>query len=108
MTKTATFLRKLDGFKGDARLYRVEPAMKYWKWEGQEREEAEVEYIVVSGINGIYRLTSDPETFIFPADESGMVVSWGELDGSFRGGVNHEQALANAGYSLTENGQERF
>lgn len=44
---------------------------------------------------------SGPETYIFGADESGEVVDWMELDGSFRGECDHEQALANAGYSVT-------
>lgn len=39
-----------------------------------------------------------PETFLFPADGKGNITSWGELDGSFRGAIDHEQALRNAGY----------
>ena len=40
------------------------------------------------------------ETYIFEADEAGEVTDWGELDGSFKGGLNHEQALRNAGYEV--------
>ena len=41
-----------------------------------------------------------PETYIFPADAAGEVTDWGELDGSYRGGLDHEKALRNAGYDV--------
>ena len=44
----------------------------------------------------------EPETYIFPCDVSGEVTSWGELDGSYRGGLSHAQALKNAGYEIVE------
>ena len=40
------------------------------------------------------------ETYIFPADEDGNVLDWGELEGSYRGGMDHEEALHNAGYEI--------
>jgi hypothetical protein len=40
------------------------------------------------------------ETFIFPADESGSVIDWGELEGSLRGTTSHQKALEGAGYKL--------
>lgn len=40
------------------------------------------------------------ETYIFPADERGEVTDWGELPGSYRGGLDHAKALAGAGYSI--------
>lgn len=38
------------------------------------------------------------ETFIFAADEKGNVTRWVELRGSFKGELDHDKALRNAGY----------
>lgn len=46
--------------------------------------------VVVSAVNAPF---SGPETYIFPGDEDGKVTDWGELDGSYRGGLDHEEAL---------------
>ena len=86
--KTAIFVKSLIGFSGEARLYRCDPPM-----EGHE-------YVVVSATGTFYGV--GPETYIFPGDANGEVTDWGELDGSFRGGFNHEQALSNAGYDIIE------
>lgn len=45
---------------------------------------------------------SGPETYIFPANEDGKVVHWAELEGSFRGGLDHERALRNAGFEVAK------
>lgn len=84
--KTATFVKKLKGFNGDARLYRMEPPH-----EGAE-------YVVVSAVIAPF---SGPETYIFAADADGEVTSWSEMDGSFRGGLSHTEALSGAGYDST-------
>jgi peroxiredoxin len=55
-----------------------------------------VEYVVVSAVND--RLAH--ETYISPADEEGNITSWGELDGSFRGAMDHERALKGMGYEV--------
>lgn len=87
MPKTATLVRKLSGFNGDARLYRLsEPH------DGHD-------LVIVSAVVVMF---SGPETYIFPADESGEVTDWGEMDGSFRGELDHEQALSNAGYEVSQ------
>lgn len=66
----------------DQRVYRLDPP-----YEGQE-------YVVVSGISGPYAV----ETYIFPGDETGDITDFGELPGSFRGGVDHTFALKGPGY----------
>jgi hypothetical protein len=43
---------------------------------------------------------SGPETYIFGASTDGEIDDWCELDGSFRGGMDHEKALSNAGYEV--------
>lgn len=82
---TAMFVKKLEGFTGDARLYKVSPPL-----EGNA-------YVVVSATVAAF---SGAETYIFPGNEKGEVVEWGELEGSFRGALDHEKALANAGYMI--------
>ena len=87
--KVATFIKDLDGFQGEAKLYKLDPPM--------ENGDGKTEYVAVSAVMAMF---SGPETYIFPANEKGEVTSWGELDGSFRGNLDHEQALENAGYSV--------
>ena len=53
-------------------------------------------YVIVSAM----AMYSGPETYIFPADEAGKVTDWGELDGSYRGGLDHDAALTGAGYTV--------
>jgi hypothetical protein len=81
MTKTATFVRNLTGYTGDAKLYNT----------------TDQGYLIVSAVVVPY---TGPETYIFPADEDGEITDWLELDGSFRGGLDHEAALVGAGYTL--------
>ena len=77
----------LDGFQGHAALYELDEKISY----GYGDDKAETKYVVVSAANAMY---SGPETYIFPADKSGEIVDWGELDGSYKGGYDHDQALA--------------
>lgn len=88
--KIAVHIRQLDGFTGDAALYRVSPAMRTY----DEREA--YEYVVVSATF----VSGKPETYIFGSDEDGEVLNWLELPGSFRGGLDHEVALNGAGYRV--------
>lgn len=83
--KTAKLVKNLTGFNGEARLYRLSEPL-----EGNE-------FVAVSAVVAFY---SGPETYIFPANSDGKVASWGELDGSFRGSLDHEEALRGAGYEV--------
>lgn len=73
----------------DQRLYAVEPAAEYCR--------GTTAFLWVSAAVVPYR---GPETYVFPANSKGRVLDWGELDGSFKGGLDHEQALRNAGYEV--------
>ena len=56
--------------------------------------------VVVSANNVMF---SGPETYIFPAAKQGDVyeiTDWCELDGSYRGGLDHDEALGYAGYEV--------
>jgi hypothetical protein len=91
MNGKATELRKLTKWNGDARLFRLQPPIT--------TEDGESEFVVVSASIAPY---SGSETYIFAANDKGEVLNWGELDGSFRGGLDHERALESAGYAITE------
>ena len=54
------------------------------------------EYVVVSATITLY----GKETYIFAANSLGTITDWRELDGSFRGALDHEHALLNAGYEV--------
>lgn len=95
--KVATLVkRNLGASTGTAHLYKVDPPMKSYSW-GDEPVER-FEYVRVSAVNVPF---SGPETYIFGADSEGNVLNWGELDGSYRGGLDHEEALRGAGYEVT-------
>jgi len=85
-----------DKFKGEAWLYRVEPPAPYG-WSGEEK----TEYLVASAVSMPFG-TLTPETFIFPADATGKVLDWGELPGSFRGEMDCDRAIREAGYTIVE------
>jgi hypothetical protein len=90
----ATFVRQVNGFTGEARLYRLDPPLS----GDYSDEQHSYEYVIVSATVVLF---SGPETYIFPATEAGVITSWGELPGSFQGALDHEAALARAGYELS-------
>lgn len=94
--KTATFVRVLKTWRGDARLYRVEPPMP-WS-EGSEKGGVTF-YIAVSV--AVVSPTGR-ETYVFPMDSSGEPLSWQELPGSCRGEVSHVEMLRYLGYAAEE------
>jgi len=75
----------LPDFNGYAALYQMTPAH-----DGHE-------FVVASAANVPF---SGPETYLFPAAADGEIKSFSELDGSYRGGLDHAQALSNAGYTI--------
>ena len=90
-------------FTGQARLYLLSPPMTYtsYEWAGDTYDEVEksTEYVIVSATNTV---SSGPETYIFPAGKKGNITSWRELEGLFKGGLNHKEALKRAGYEVQE------
>lgn len=78
----AEFVRDIDGFTGTAKLWRVDPPVKF----GDEKSR----YVITSATVAMF---SGPETYIFPANEDGEILSWLELDGSYRGGLDHDRAI---------------
>lgn len=85
----AEFVKDLRTSKTGAtrKLWKVDPPVKY----GYDGRGGDAEYVVTSAVSATF---TGAETYIFPADEKGEVVDWGELDGSYRGGFDHEKAIA--------------
>ncbi len=42
------------------------------------------------------------EVYLFPADEKGNIIDWGELEGSYHGSLDHKKCFENIGYSVHE------
>lgn len=88
----ATKLKKFVSRTGaDQALYRLSPP-----FGGKE-------YVVVSAI---YAPFTGPETYIFESDDSGEIVDYVDLEGSYQGGLCHTKALRNIGYEIHENIQD--
>lgn len=92
---TATEIRKLTTMRGDASLYKLSEPL-----DGNE-------YVMVSAVDLASQFESiraydldATETYIFPANELGEVLDWGELDGSQKGTLDHSVALRDAGYEV--------
>lgn len=88
--KTATRLVANLDMRGNAALYRLSEALE--DYDGNKHE-----YVVVSAVDVPF---SGPETYIFGANENGAIVDWMELPGSFRGALDHNEALEGAGYTV--------
>jgi len=95
--KTAQFLKKIYGWNGDTRFYQLSSPAIYSYGHPEKR----TSYVIVSAIVAIY---NGPETYIFPAKANGMVITYREMDGSFRGELDHAQALAGLGYVVAGTG----
>lgn len=85
-------------FSGDARLYELSEPVEYssYDFETGEYDRLDTPHVIVSGVGTMF---SGEETYIFPANESGTVLDWGELPGSFQGYIDHAEALAGMGYT---------
>lgn len=42
------------------------------------------------------------ETYVFPASDTGEIIDYEEIDGSYQGGTDHDEALRRAGYTLLD------
>lgn len=100
--KTATFIKsQTSGSGADQRLYKLSESVQVSRnWlDDDEADEETTEYVIVSALRNAFD-TGGPETYIFPADETGEIIAWGELDGSARGVYDHDRVLAKAGFKV--------
>ena len=94
----AVFLRNLDGFTGHASLYKLDEEIGYCAdWNEPGKFAGYTRYVVVSATDV---MPGGPETYIFPADEDGNVLNWQEMTGSYRGGLDHAEALRRMGATI--------
>lgn len=78
------------------KLYRLSPPLTHEDWDGSTQV---YQYVIASGADAPF---SGPETYLFPADANGEISNWGELEGSFRGDIDCDRAIENAGYQVVE------
>ena len=92
----ATFVETVDNGSDDVDqlLWRVEPPMQGWDVDNRPLV---FDFVVTSATDAQF---SGPETYIFGADKTGEVVDWLELPGSFKGSLDHDAAITNAGYEV--------
>jgi hypothetical protein len=88
MMNTATEIKRLKNCRGDARVYRLSESLDGFS------------HVIVSAAHTF----DGPETYIFGCDKNGENIEYGELAGSFRGGLDHTQALMAAGYKIAHKG----
>lgn len=98
--RTATLIRdNLPGFRGHAALYRCSPPI-----EGYERgKQKERHVFVVASASNAFG--GGPETYLFPSNEAGEIVDWGELPPSQRGTLSHDKVFTEAGYFVTRSSE---
>jgi hypothetical protein len=90
--KTATLVKSITGWSGDARLFKLSEPVPY----GYNEPETTTDHVIVSKVKD--HLVC--ETYIFPADEHCVVIAWGELKGSLKGDYSHADCLAVAGFEV--------
>lgn len=93
----AVKIKDMKGWNGRASLYELKPP---YLFEGDKEPSR---FVVVSAASVMF---SGPETYIFVSDESGEDVNFSEKEGSLRGTLDHEEALANIGYVASDDEEE--
>lgn len=84
----------------DKRLYVLSEHIRYddWQVDGPRY----TNHVAVSAVNNDW---CGIETYIFPADEEGEILSYSELDGSFKGDMDHAKALSGLGFKIVQGAQ---
>lgn len=89
---TATKVRDVTGFRGEAALYRLDPPLE----DGTDLVVASAVDLNFGGFTPTdYRHS---ETMVFPAGEDGKVTDWGEV--GFVAYKSHADALQDMGYDV--------
>ena len=94
---TAIEIKRLD-WRGDARVYRLSEPL-----EGFSHViVSAVTVSFMSPLEGFLGGSGGPETYIFGCNKKGEKIDWKELEGSFKGGLDHARALRGARYEIGE------
>lgn len=94
MSITATLVREDppdSAHRGHWKIYRLSEPVPYW--------DTTTEYVIASAVVVEFD-GGRPEVYLFPANADGEIVSWGEMDGSLKDTLDHEAAVAAAGWVL--------
>lgn len=86
----ATFVRDMPTIRTGAtqKLWKLTEPYTVRGW-GDEPDQT-TEYVITSAVNALF---SGPETYVFPANKQGEVIDFCEIDGSFRGDLDHDRAI---------------
>jgi hypothetical protein len=85
---------------GDQRLYRLDPPIEgYPSYDDEAKEDHTYEYVVVSALEAAFD-TGRPETYMFGANELGVIVDFMEIGASQRGTTSHELVVRESGYTI--------
>ncbi len=107
MKKAYLIKDNLSDFTGNTSLYILSEPLSGYEWgdpddEGYE-EPPKYRYVVCSAT----RVLGVPETYIFGSSSNGEIVAWGELPGSQKHTLSHEEVLLAAGYTLVHDKSEK-
>lgn len=98
--KTAKLLKDVSkDFTGSAGFYKLSEPIEWSEYDFEKEESIshKTSFVVVSATIAMF---TGAETYIFPADKDGNIVDYGELEGSYRGGLDQKAALEGAGFSV--------
>jgi len=88
----ATFVRDIDNKPATQKLWKLDSLYAVTRWWDDDKDETTrlIEYVITSAVNAF---DHGEETYLFPANEDGEIISWIELPGSFHGDMDHDRAI---------------
>lgn len=100
--KRAHLIAELDGYTGDARLYKVVPPLAGRPdYSDDEPSEPETHDYVIVSKTVVQGLFGGAETYIFAADPTTWKVkNFSKMPGSLRGDFTHAEVLERLGYTI--------
>lgn len=91
----ATRLEQLEGFNGEAWLYRLDPPFRLESWRMSTFQFETAEYVVSSAVIAY----SGPETLVFASTSKGDPLDMAEIGGG-RGYLDCDTAIKMMGYEV--------
>jgi hypothetical protein len=85
--------------RGRWKLYKMTPPAVYERYDDDgDKVTKHSDYVIASQAE-VFGVS---ETYLFPANSDFTVASWGELPGSQKGNVSHEDVIRAHGYEIEE------